>query len=218
MAQTDWLCRRTSDYTIDVLFRGNSVGQYNLLQQPYCEFCACPGITTESCTSKRNHSYDGFDKICAMGIYYKSSLQKPDLLSEHIIELKSDVEFAKPIGLAMAITVRDIYPELLNSELLVPVASHPHEVEERGYNQAFALAKIIGESLNLTLEDVLIKTRSEKMPKRGWWERREAARGLYQIKEASTKIIGKNILLVDDVVTTGATSSECATLLSAQAS
>jgi predicted amidophosphoribosyltransferase len=148
-----------------------------------------------------------------MGIYYKSTLQKTDLLSEHILELKTDIEFAKPIGIAMSITVKELYPELLNSDLLVPIASHPDEIADRGYNQALELAKVLRNDLDIEVADVLMKTRSEKLPKRGWWERKQAVRGLYQMKEASAQIIGKKILLVDDVVTTGATCSECATLL-----
>ena len=79
----------------------------------------------------------------------------------------------------------------------------------RGFNQSKILAEKIGEKLNLPVLDILYRNKSKtdqhdiKNPK----ERFKNVEGLYGAKG---KVNGKNILLVDDIKTTGATLNECA--------
>jgi len=203
----DWVCK-IDNGAINVFYKQNYLGQYILLKKPYCEICACPEVTTESC--KRAHSFDCFDRVFAMAVYYPTRLNMADLLSDHVLELKRDSAFAVPVGLAMGITAKEVYPDLLESEVLVPVPLSSEELSNRGFNQSLKLAKVLGEVLKLPTADVLNKTRSENTKKGDWQNRKAAAEGLYTLKEPSNLVKGKRVAIIDDVMTTGFTCSECA--------
>ena len=86
---------------------------------------------------------------------------------------------------------------------------------ERGFNQAEELAKELGLLTNIEVIDTLNKLGNEKhQAGLSQKERQENLSGSFKLKdEALTSIRNKNILLIDDVFTTGATLSECARVL-----
>ena len=203
-----WLCKK-GEGIIEVYLDKNLIGHYTLIKEPYCGICAHPDVSTDSC--REPHAPDGFDNVCAMGIYYPKRLKKNDLLSEHILNLKRDRKFAIPLGLAMTIAVQEVYPDLLKSDVLTPVPSTTEEIAPRGYNQAMELAKVMAEKLTMPIVDALQKTKSMGLQGLDWAARQSAVSGLYVADQSSKKLIqDKNILLVDDVLTTGLTSCECA--------
>lgn len=85
---------------------------------------------------------------------------------------------------------------------------------KRGYNQAQLLAEGIAKRLELPYGPCLVKIRNNSAQSKtaSAAERSRNVVGVYAVKEPS-EIEGKNILLVDDVVTTGSTLSECARML-----
>lgn len=84
---------------------------------------------------------------------------------------------------------------------------------ERGYNQAELLSKIIAKELSIPHEDLLIKVKKNKIQhKLSHDERIENVKGAYLAKNLDI-INGSNILLCDDVITTGSTLAECAKML-----
>ena len=109
----------------------------------------------------------------------------------------------------------------LNEEtaLIIPVPLTKERERERGYNQAVELAFAVRDCLQKqgvrieVYEEVLIKTR-ESAPQKdlSFGLRQENAQGAYRVKN---RVIcrDKMILLVDDIMTTGATGSECARVL-----
>ncbi len=104
-------------------------------------------------------------------------------------------------------------------DALVPVPLHTKRKRQRGFNQAFILAKIIARKKNKTLiTHCLVK--AEHRPPQTVVEAQERGKnikGAFVVKRAG-EVKGKIILLVDDVFTTGATVKECcATLLQAGA-
>ncbi len=84
----------------------------------------------------------------------------------------------------------------------------------RGYDQGEELAKNLALELSVPLESTLLKCVDNPAQSgiSGAAQRRANVLGVYRVKDASV-IKGKRILLVDDVVTTGATASECARML-----
>ncbi len=80
--------------------------------------------------------------------------------------------------------------------------------KKRGYDQSRLLAKAVAKSLGLPLLDVLEKARETKIQHQlGREERAQNVRGAYR---ATGSVAGRTLLLIDDIVTTGATLTECA--------
>lgn len=98
------------------------------------------------------------------------------------------------------------------ADLIIPLPLHPERLRERGFNQSVEIAAVIGNCLNLPVHrSTLQRTRATPhqtglLPK----ERKKNVRGAF---ECNTDYSGKTILLVDDVMTTGATLNECARIL-----
>ena len=109
--------------------------------------------------------------------------------------------------------------------LLIPVPLSKESKRERGYNQAEELARAVLRKLTeagVKAElrcDILEKTKETALQKRmGAKERIKNVEGAYHVR-VRTACRGRKILLVDDIMTTGATGNECAAkLLSAGAS
>ena len=85
---------------------------------------------------------------------------------------------------------------------------------KRGYNQADLIAREISRSLKLDyLDKVVVKIRdNEEQAKLGTLSREENVRGAYKVADRQA-VEGRRVLLVDDVLTTGATASEIAGIL-----
>lgn len=97
-------------------------------------------------------------------------------------------------------------------EAIVPVPSRPETERERGFSPVSRLARHLAERLCVPVFETLVKIRSVPPQRRlSRRERRRNVRGVFAVKEKNFPF--KNILLVDDVVTTGATLRECAALL-----
>lgn len=99
-------------------------------------------------------------------------------------------------------------------DLIVPVPLHKSKLREREFNQARILGDHIGSKFNkLVLDGCLTRTRATKtQTELAHEERFENVRNSFSVKD-NESIRGKNILLVDDVLTTGATCSEAALTL-----
>ncbi len=117
-------------------------------------------------------------------------------------------ENAKFFSQQMSLAVRNAYNGI-NFDAITYVPLSFKKQLKRGFNQSELLAKQISEILRIPILDVLycnsrrINQHDLSDPK----ERFKNVQGLYGCK---TKVMGKNILLVDDIKTTGATLNECA--------
>jgi len=106
---------------------------------------------------------------------------------------------------AMINALRDLN---LDVDVVMPVPLAWKRLFKRGYNQATLLARPIAKYYKayLDIDSVLRKYRSD-MGHKTTKQRRENVRGVFKITDKN-KIIGKRILLVDDVMTSGATFYE----------
>jgi ComF family protein len=98
--------------------------------------------------------------------------------------------------------------------LVIPTPLHRRRALERGFNQAEILAQIIAKQFNLPLNSKVLRRRKNikhqaSLDRAG---RLKNIQGCFQIKNPEL-IRGRKILLIDDVITTGATLNEQAELL-----
>jgi ComF family protein len=99
-------------------------------------------------------------------------------------------------------------------ELLIPVPLHPKRERKRGYNQSVEIGKGMSAAMGIPLQSgVLIRNHySATQTNKGRFDRWENVKELFSLN--NTDILkGKHILLIDDVVTTGATLEACAQVL-----
>jgi ComF family protein len=96
-------------------------------------------------------------------------------------------------------------------EVVVPVPLHPAKKQKRGYNQAAKIAEGIALAMEITYEENgMIRTKhTETQTRKTRAERVKNMRGVFTANPKSN-LEGKNILLVDDVLTTGSTLESCA--------
>jgi ComF family protein len=98
-------------------------------------------------------------------------------------------------------------------DLILPIPLHPDREKKRGYNQSNLLAKHLGSNLNLDVDFKVIHRNRHTPPQVGLTakERLSNVSGAFVV--LSQKAIGKDVLLIDDVCTTGATMSAAAQVL-----
>lgn len=98
-------------------------------------------------------------------------------------------------------------------DLLVPVPLHPGRLRSRGYNQALEIARGVSSVTGIAVAEPLESTRAHGSQTRlGTFGRWVNARNTYDAPGASS-ITSTHILIVDDVLTTGATTLACAEAL-----
>lgn len=94
-------------------------------------------------------------------------------------------------------------------DIIVPVPLHPSKLKKRGYNQSEAFAKGLAEVLKMEVVNALVRNvASETQTKKSRIERQENVASIFEVAEPNL-VIGRRVLLVDDVLTTGATIIAC---------
>lgn len=98
-----------------------------------------------------------------------------------------------------------------NIDLIIPVPLHNIKKAERGYNQSFFIAKGLSKELKIKFKEGILKRKryTESQTSKNIFERQSNVEDAFVVKNKEP-VQGKNVLLVDDVITTGATISECA--------
>ena len=123
----------------------------------------------------------------------------------------------KDIG---AIMGRYMAAELLASgffegvDVILPVPLHKKKQQIRGYNQSEWIARGIAAvtGISIDTESVVRQKNTETQTRKSSFERWENVEGIFQLHHAES-LAGKHVLIVDDVLTTGATTVECASCL-----
>jgi ComF family protein len=127
-------------------------------------------------------------------------LKRQPHLPQHVESLLTDVAKCEPLS---------------RSTRVIPVPLHPKRLKSRGFNQAAIVAEAVSKSVKLPLDEVsLIRVSTTEKYRAGMDAkgRRDTVAGAFRVAHPRL-IAGENILLVDDVFTTGATVSACAEAL-----
>jgi len=99
-------------------------------------------------------------------------------------------------------------------DIIIPIPLHPARLRKRGYNQSAKFAEGLSEKLHVPFSDKLVQRRikTDTQTRRSKLGRWENVREVFYVKDRTT-IVNQRILLVDDVITTGATIEACGQLL-----
>lgn len=116
---------------------------------------------------------------------------------------------AEPLGKRLATA---LIQKRWTFDTIIPVPLHADRQKERGYNQAYLLSQQVGNIMNIPCQPQLLTRHRDTNHQVGLGvqERRDNVKDAFM---ATSDVVGKSILLIDDVVTTGATLDMCATAL-----
>jgi competence protein ComFC len=141
---------------------------------------------------------------------------------DHYKSLIHNFKYKRKISLGQRLGERlsenlSLDDRFLDFDFLVPVPLHPARKRERGFNQSEILAEVISKRMNLpVLKRVLKRIKNTKDQTNLNAEQREKnVSGAFSLSSAKDgeQIYGKKIILIDDVITTGATLRGCAEVL-----
>ncbi len=170
-----------------------------------CGFELGPGITTSNngCPECENTNLK-FEKS-----FFVSDNKDPIKNLIHQFKYKKHICLAKPLGhLLIKLLSQEIICEI---DVIVPVPLHWKKKQKRGFNQSKLMAKKICKKLSLPIsinnlhrvKNTLSQTQLSRL------QRQKNVYGAFKVKNPE-KFNKKNVLLVDDVLTTGTTAAECA--------
>jgi ComF family protein len=130
----------------------------------------------------------------------------------HRFKFSGKQSFAAPLAQVLAYAVRQQLDAPV--DLIVPVPTNRANLRKRGYNHAALLARELSRRLDAPWLDALGKRR-ETRPMFGLRaaQRRANVLGAFALAAPPEAVQGRHILVVDDIITTGATVSECARIL-----
>lgn len=197
----------------------NCLAAIPFVQPPYCRICGRPTRGVSAPEHPRGHERDDerdgtfcgdcrtggrFFKIARSVGTYNGALR--DFI--HALKFRGRRELAEGLGVLMArVAARE--KVVRGVELAVPVPLHPNRLAERGYNQAELLAHMVGSCLGLPVKSALARSiHTSEQNRLGRQLRQENLRGAFTVPYPLV-VAGKRVLLIDDVITTGATANEC---------
>lgn len=95
-------------------------------------------------------------------------------------------------------------------DLIVPVPLHPEKLKIRGYNQSFAFGEGLSEVLKVSVKEMLVREKNvSSQTRKDKVHRIQDVEGIFGVIDADT-LNARNVLLIDDVLTTGSTLISCA--------
>jgi len=218
------LIKKIINFFLDLLFPIECVGcqkentwlckecfkKINLNLKNFCPFCGKPARMGCICQQCLIHSPL---KNIFIASFYKEKILKQTI---HTFKYQCIRDLAKPLS---KIIINFLYQSKLNllfdnSYFLVPISLHRKRLFERGFNQSELLVQIIAQEFKIPVLNNVLKrkydTRSQTKLKEK--ERRKNIKNAFICIQP--KIIkNKNIILFDDILTTGSTLKEAANVL-----
>lgn len=184
----------------------------DFLFPPRCVFCraaidsdgVCNDCRSKITFAERNKIKRGeFFDSGYFALWYEDNVRK----SLHRFKFSGKSGYAKTYAAIMY----DVFPKTFRYDALVPVPTNLRNVKKRGYNHALLLCEALSPLCGVGVTAALRKTRATE-PMFGLKPHSRRANILDAFKIAA-EVEGKTILIIDDILTTGSTASECARVL-----
>ena len=190
-----------------------------LVYPPVCGFCGkiCREYLCKKCEIKikkyeinlmQKNKNKYFDELFCIFKYEK-------IIRETLIEYKfQNKPYLYKTFSKIILNNKKVCGFLKKYDIIIPVPISKKRKLTRGYNQSYLIAKEIAKMLNIKLENnILIKTKDIKAQS-GLTKKERAIniKNAFMVKNID-KLKNKNILLFDDIYTTGSTVNECARIL-----
>ena len=179
---------------------------------PVCPRCGRPFDSPESLSHSPAHECGQcrqypprFDQALAVG-YFEGPLRE----AIHQYKYRPCRSLGRPLGDWMAGKVR----RLTDLDMVMPVPLHPTRLRHRGFNQALLLAHRMCKQHDILLScDNLFRVRPTRpQVELTGEERLKNVAGAFALRRQDT-VKDRNVVIIDDVFTTGATMNECAAVL-----
>jgi len=208
------ICDRLLTSASRVPLCGDCLSSFERVSGPLCEVCGrpLPGLRREPqepvlCPACQDRTY-AFERARSFALY-------EDAVVRAILLLK--FEQIEPLGAWFAERLAEIVSaegDTMAADVVVPVPLHRERERERGYNQAALLSTPLAKKLRLPHKAVLLVRTRARPDKQvlSLEERWESVRGAFATRPGS-QVDNLRVLLVDDVLTTGATLDACARAL-----
>ena len=127
----------------------------------------------------------------------------------HQLKYKGNYEIGFKMGILFGYDLiqNSLYQDI---DAIIPVPLHPRKEKKRGYNQSAEIGKGLAQSMNrpVITGNLVREIHTTSQTRKGRFERWENVSGIFNVKNDAS-LSGKHLLLVDDVVTTGATLEAC---------
>lgn len=183
-----WLCAECLD-------------RFAFVEPPLCAHCGVGRVVTDGLCARCRTSPLQIDSIRSV-FYFEGPLRE----AIHCFKYQGRTELADPLGnLMAAYWMRCAIPV----DVVVPVPLHPTRLRERGYNQAALLAREMAGRMDMLVDERALARRRATRPQvdLNAGQRRENVRDAFHC--SGDTLIDKQVLLIDDVCTTGATLEAC---------
>ncbi len=195
-------------FLLDLLFPPRCIfcGQVIPPGRAVCEKCAA-GIETLSGAVSLNTGHAGNNIPCTVLYAYDGKVRDSIIRFKFGGEKKNSVFYAENLS---ALIEKSYGKDFFSTVTCVPISSE--RKKSRGYNQSELVARGVSSFSGIPYSDCLIKIKDN--PEQHFLsnsERKSNVKGVYRL--SGTDIKDKKVLLIDDIVTTGSTISECAKVL-----
>lgn len=129
----------------------------------------------------------------------------------HQLKYRNQVNLAQPLGKLLGKAL-EATEDGFRPDCIIPVPLHPGRLKKRGYNQALEISRPLAKKLQVPIDTTLLQRTLETQPQQGLTAV-ERKNNLHNAFIVTTTTSARNILLVDDVMTTGETVRECCRVL-----
>ncbi len=174
----------------------------------YKETCIC-----KRCFDKfKSYSKEAYFGVSDEVEFLVSAFHYRSIYRQIFLDFKFNGQLAYGHALGMAIAdILKAHDVFSNYQYIVPVPISTERLAERGYNQSDVLADYISKTLDIPINNALVRIKhSAPQSTVGTSMRAKNVRGAYK---ATEEFNGENIIVFDDICTTGSTVSECARTL-----